>query len=241
MDLNVNMRLIVDVILVLVLLSKVWEGRKIGPINTLITIVVLVLALIGGRVAAGYVDNQFSGMIEPFANGLLDTNQKAALEDLGPEYAGYSLEDVLVLNPDIKYQYCVYAFEECGIYEGTAKVMAEEAVELAQTENISISKACDTVLSLEVVRIVAVFVGMCIIAMILSTIVSLANLSYHFPNQKIEKIAGFIMGFVKGILVCVIVCWVFSYFGMILGKETLYESFLSRFFLSMGFLTSGLI
>jgi hypothetical protein len=82
-----------------------------------------------------------------------------------------------------------------------------------------------------------------IIIMILFTVIaSLANLTFHIPNApKLETIGGAAAGFIKGFAFCVLLCWLLSFGGMIIGKDVLEKSLLTRFFLWFEFLTRGIL
>ena len=54
-------------------------------------------------------------------------------------------------------------------------------------------------------------------------------------------VAGAALGFVKGLLYCILLSWLLSFFGLIIGKDTLIHTTLARFFLSFRFLTGGLL
>ena len=45
----------------------------------------------------------------------------------------------------------------------------------------------------------------------------------------------------KGFLYCVLLCWLLSFLGLIIGKDTLENTLLARFFLTFRFLTNGLL
>ena len=49
------------------------------------------------------------------------------------------------------------------------------------------------------------------------------------------------MGFIKGFLYGVLLTWILSFLGLAIGKETLDNSLLARFFLNLSFLTRGLL
>ena len=49
------------------------------------------------------------------------------------------------------------------------------------------------------------------------------------------------IGFVKGFLYCVLLCWLLSFLGLLLGRDTLDNTLLARFFLTFRFLTNGLL
>ena len=59
--------------------------------------------------------------------------------------------------------------------------------------------------------------------------------------ETLDELGGAGLGFVQGFLFCVLLCWVLSFFGIVLGKDTLAETTLGRFFLAFQFITDGLM
>ena len=72
---------------------------------------------------------------------------------------------------------------------------------------------------------------------------SLINLVFRLPDslQLLDELGGALIGFVKGFLYCVLLCWVLSFLGLLLGRDTLENTLLARFFLTFRFLTNGLL
>ena len=76
----------------------------------------------------------------------------------------------------------------------------------------------------------------------LITIANVGNLSFRLPNMEtLDEIGGAVLGFVKGFIYCVLLCWVLSFFGLIIGKGTMSDTVLGRFFLAFEFITKGLM
>ena len=70
----------------------------------------------------------------------------------------------------------------------------------------------------------------------------MVNLSFRLPNMEtLDELGGAGLGFVQGFLFCVLLCWALSFFGIVLGKDTLAETTLGRFFLAFQFITDGLM
>ena len=81
--------------------------------------------------------------------------------------------------------------------------------------------------------------------MVLILLIALANvfnLSLRLPNMEIvDEIGGTVLGFVRGFVYCVLLCWVLSFFGLVIGRGTLEDTTLARFFLTIDFITKGLL
>ncbi len=84
--------------------------------------------------------------------------------------------------------------------------------------------------------------GFLLILIFLTAIANVGNLSFRLPNlELLDEIGGAALGFVKGLLYCVLLSWLLSFFGLIIGMDTLEHTTLARFFLAFKFLTSGLL
>ena len=81
------------------------------------------------------------------------------------------------------------------------------------------------------------------IHILLIAISSLVNLVFRLPDslQLLDELGGALIGFVKGFLYCVLLCWLLSFLGLLLGRDTLDNTLLARFFLTFRFLTNGLL
>ena len=80
------------------------------------------------------------------------------------------------------------------------------------------------------------------ILIILVALANVGNLSFRLPNmESLDEIGGAVLGFVKGMFYCVLLCWLLSFFGILIGKDTLGSTTLARFFLAFRFITNGLL
>ena len=80
------------------------------------------------------------------------------------------------------------------------------------------------------------------ILIILVALANVGNLSFRLPNmESLDEIGGAVLGFIRGFLYCVLLCWVLSFFGAVIGRDTLESTALARFFLSFDFVTRGLL
>ena len=85
-------------------------------------------------------------------------------------------------------------------------------------------------------------VAFLMILIILVAVGNLFNLSLRLPSlENLDEIGGTVLGFIKGFLYCVLLCWFLSFLGALLGKTTLYNTTLARFFMAFEFITGGLL
>jgi len=67
-------------------------------------------------------------------------------------------------------------------------------------------------------------------------------MSFRIPNtENLDEIGGAVLGFARGFLCCVLLCWLLSFLGLVIGKDTMQNTTLARFFLTFDFVTKGLL
>ena len=71
----------------------------------------------------------------------------------------------------------------------------------------------------------------------LVAVANVGNLSMRLPNmENLDEIGGAVIGFVKAFVLCVLFSWFLSFFGIVVGKNTLGDTTLARFFLAFDFI-----
>ena len=80
-----------------------------------------------------------------------------------------------------------------------------------------------------------------LILILLIAIANIGNLSFRLPmHETADAVGGAVAGCLKGCLYCVLLCWLLGFLGLII-KDALSEAALARFFLSIDFVTGGLL
>ena len=131
---------------------------------------------------------------------------------------------------------------EVGLYADRADEMAGRAVELSESRNESMTDAAVDVLCDVVTYEGGLALAFLIILIFITALANLFNLSLRLPNlENLDEIGGAVLGFAKGIVYCVLLCWILSFFGLVIGRNTLEDTTLARFFLTFKFITNGLI
>ena len=234
------MRAAIDIILLLILAYCTWTGYKRGMINTCAGTLAIVVALYAGSLLSSAFSSKIMPAFQPFASGIIESKEDAAIADMG--YVGTSVEDIVASAPNAKYIYATYVFEETGIHFRRADNMARQVVELSDGQNIGVNEALEQVFCKDVLYIAGTVLTGVLVLILFAVIASLANLTFHVPNApKVDVIGGTAAGFVKGFVFCVLLCWLLSFCGLIIGREVLTKSILTRFFLLFEFLTAGIL
>ena len=129
-----------------------------------------------------------------------------------------------------------------GFYSDRADELAGRAVAMADEKGVSMPTAVIDVLCDVVTYEGGLVLAFLMILIFITALANLFNLSLRLPNlENLDEIGGAVLGFVKGMIYCVLLCWLLSFFGLIIGRETLDGTTLARFFLTFRFITNGLM
>ncbi len=238
------MRLIIDVILLIIVALCTWNGYRKGLIGGVAGILAVILALFGGSLLSSAYAHEVIPALEPFVDGYVDSQKSrdAMLEKLGYAHSELSLEDVLEQDSSLRYDYAYESLKDIGFYNKRAEDLADRAVAYSDDNGVNMTTAVVAVLCDTISYVGGLVLGFLLILILIVAIGNVGNLSLRLPNMELlDEIGGAVLGFVKGFLYCVLLCWLLSFFGALIGKETLAHTTLARFFLAFRFLTHGLV
>ena len=238
------MRAIIDIVLILIIALCTWNGYKKGLVGGIAGILAIIIALFGGSLLASAYSHEIVPAVEPFVDGYVDSskNRDAILDRMGYGSSDLSLEDILAQDSSLRYDYAYECFTAMGLYEKRAEELAGDAVSLADTDGVTMTKAVVSVLCDTLTRVGLMVVAFLLVLILLVALGNVGNLSFRLPNMEgVDEVGGAIMGFIKGFLYCVLLCWLLSFMGLVIGAETMSHTTLGRFFLIFDFLTGGLL
>ena len=204
-------RLIIDIVLLVIVALCTWGGYRRGLIGGVAGILAIVIALFGGSL-------------------------------LSSAYSHLSLEDVLAQDPSLRYDYAYECFRTMGFYNDRAEELGEWAVQVSDETGMSMQNAVISTLSDAICYVGGLVISFLLILIVLVAIGNVGNMSFRLPNlELLDEIGGATLGFLKGIFYCVLLCWLLSFFGLLIGKDTLGSTTLARFFLAFRFITDSLL
>ena len=238
------MKAIIDIVLIVIIALCTWNGYKRGLVGGIAGILAIIISLFGSSLLASAYSHEVVPAVEPFVEGYVDSskNRDAILADMGYGSSDYSLEDILAQDSSLRYDYAYECFTSMGLYEKRAEELADEAVKLAETDDITMTKAVVSVLCDTATHVGVMVVAFLLILILLVALGNIGNLSFRLPNMEgVDEVGGAIMGFVKGFLYCVLLSLLLSFAGLAIGKGTMAHTTLGRFFLIFDFLTGGLL
>ena len=149
---------------------------------------------------------------------------------------------MLVQDPSLRYEYAYECFRTVGFYDARAEELGEWAVQTADETGMSMQSAVIATLSDTISYVGGLVIAFLLILIALVAIANVGNLSFRLPNlELLDEIGGAVLGFIKGMFYCVLLCWLLSFFGILIGKDTLGSTTLARFFLAFRFITNSLL
>lgn len=238
------MKAVVDIILLIIIALCTWNGYKRGLVGGIAGILAIVVALFGGSLLSSAYSHEVVPALEPFVDGYIDSqdNRSAVLESMGYGDSDYSMEDILAQDSSLKYDYAYECLLNVGVYSRTAEKLAVKAVDLTENGQMDMTAAVVSVVCDTVTYVGGAALGFLLILIFLTAIANVGNLSLRLPNmENLDEIGGAVVGFIKGFIYCILLCWLLSFTGVIIGKTTLAETTLARFFLAFDFLTNALM
>ena len=238
------MKAVIDIILLIIIALCTWNGYKRGLVGGIAGILAIVVALFGGSLLSSAYSHEVVPALEPFIDGYVDSqaNRDAVLESMGYGDSDYSVEDIIAQDGSLKYDYAYECLLSVGFYSKTSEKLATRAVELAEEGSMDMTAAVVSVVCDTATYVGGAALGFLIILIFLIAVANVGNLSLRLPNmENLDEIGGSVVGFIKGFIYCVLLCWVLSFFGLIIGKSTMSDTVLGRFFLAFEFITKGLM
>ncbi|MBR0160736.1 MAG: CvpA family protein [Oscillospiraceae bacterium] len=237
--------IILDLLLLLIVAMCIWHGYRRGIVGGVLSLAALLIALLGGSSLSDSYSYQVNSALEPFVEGYIDSQltRDEVLDAMGYGNTDLSLEDVLERDSSLRWDYAFLCFEHVGFHERRSEELAEDTVTLADTQDLSMTEAVITILCDTISYVAGLTLAFLLILIVLTVVGSIGSLVFRLPPnlELLDEIGGALMGFIKGFLYGVLLTWILSFLGLAIGKETLDNSLLARFFLNLSFLTRGLL
>ncbi len=231
----------IDILLLVILVYGTWTGYKKGLIMGIAGALVLVVSVYGANLLSNAFSYDIVPALRPFAGGYIENmvdgeDGVLASMDWENDY-NYSLNDLLSQYSDEHDEFAAECFERLGITPSAAKVMAESATEYAAEENENLVDAVVHELCARLSYMGCFIIAFLIIAIVLTVVINLPNLSYKIPHlDLVNDIGGTVLGLATAFAYCAVFVWALKFMGIIIGGETLAETTLGGWFLKQDFL-----
>ena len=208
---------ILIVIFVAIPVFCAWRGYKNGIIRGACGILAIMIALFCGNIVADMYGHDFDGMLAPFINGMVDTAENTVLTN--PDEAVVHISDD---DKDDVYTVSYAIIRQMGVVENAAVMIAEEVSD--ECANVD-QTMCDTIgekLSGRFSYILVFCVAFAMIAILLSVIGNVINISFKIPILGIaEPVLGAVLGVLKGIVIMYAIAMFLRYMGILIPDELL--------------------
>ncbi len=235
------MRAVIDLVLLAIIIISIWAGYKKGLIMGIAAMLAAIISLYGASLVSQAYSYEIVPVLRPFVSGYIQNRmENEVLEDLGIDNTSLSVEDVLAGDPSLRHDFCAACFASIGIYEDAADQMATEAEEYAESNGETIQNSVVEVFCIRAAYVAGVALLFIVFIVALTAIGNIPNLSFRIPNMDVLNDAGgAVMGLVNGVIYCILICWALRFLGLIIGRDTLENTILAKFFISIDFITSG--
>jgi len=200
--------LLIDLTIIGIIAFCAWRGYRNGLIRGVFGVVTLVASLFLANIAANAYSEEFTGMLQPFVGGVVETAISDVLDD-DIEYELIEHE-----NDSEDFRTAFNALRHIGLPVPAAIRVAEQAAE-DETEGFLADRVAGKLSS--ILAYVAVFgVAFVLVAIIFAVIGNLIGFVFSLPGLKLlDIIAGVAFGFVKGLLIVLVLAAVMRYLGLL--------------------------
>lgn len=238
------MKTIIDIVLLVIIALCTWAGYKKGLIGAAASFLAVIIALYAGCLLSSAYSGEVIPALKPFVSGYVDSadNREKIMENMGFENDERSLTDILNEDSSLRYDYAYECMAIIGFSENNADKLASEAVALSSEQSISVTNAVVQVLCDTITYVGGTAIAFIMIIILVTAIANIGNLSFRLPNmENLDEIGGAVMGFVKGFLYCILFSWLLSFLGLVIGRSTINDTVLARFFLAFEFVTNSIM
>ncbi len=238
------MKLILDIVLLVIVALCAWGGYKRGLIGGVAGILVIVIALFGGSLVSSAYAHEVVPALEPFVDGYIDSQntRDEILRQMGYGNSDLSVEDILQQDSSLRFDYAYECMLSLGLYPERAEELARRSVAYGEENMTGMTEAVVAVLCDTATYVAGLTLGFLLILILITAVANIGNLSFRLPNlELLDEIGGTVLGFVKGVIYCVLLSWLLSFLGIVIGRSTLEQTTLARFFLTFRFITNGLL
>lgn len=223
------MSIALDLILIGIVLLCGWRGFRTGIINGVCGILAIIIALYGANLVSTVYYSEFTGMAEPFTNGIVDSAIATVMEWNGTQEKEKDIP-IVQLSPEEKsdpeaLSYAVY--RQVGLIDSVSQQLSEDTAQTVDEANYTLSEEITNRLCDRVVYVALFTIAFLLIAIVFSVIGNIFDLSFGLPgHENINHITGAVLGVAKGILLIIIIGCVFRYACLVIPEDTIADTWL---------------
>lgn len=255
--LPVSVNIILDAVVIIIALFCAWRGWRKGIIGGLCSILAIVVSFYGANLIASTYSAEFTGIVEPFAHGIVDTMVNKVTGAVADDEAAEPSETeeseegeetraqrpvVVQLSDEEKQDVYSVAFavlRQVGFHEDTAANVAQKAVDVADFVGSDLSEFLAEQLCSVVAYIGVFIIAFILIAIIFVVIGNVLDLVFNLPGiELVNRILGLALGL--GLAFCILqfVGCVARFTGIIISDETINSTMLFKYFVENNYLAA---
>ena len=216
------MSLALDLALIAIVAYCGWRGFRTGIINGVAWILAIIIAVYGANLIATAYSGEFTGMLEPFAIGVVD-NALGRDEDTGEDGEGIFSSTLTVqeLQALDVYDVSMLILQNLGLSAGAAEGIARETAQLNHMAGAQMTTDL-TALLCDRITFVALFaIAFMLIFIVFSVIGNVFDLSFGLPgHENLNHITGAALGVIRGLLIITVLSIFVRYTGLFLSPDT---------------------
>lgn len=242
------MNILIDLILAAIVIYCGWRGYKNGILRGVCGILAIVVSLYGANVVASVYSSEFTGVLNPFISGIVDSSVSKVLEYDGKQELedsdriSFSLKDddeeepqrksrqIIFLTDSEKedvYKVCYASCRYLGLSDGASETVASRVELSTASVGQNMSADLSDALCERLAFVVTFAVAFTLIAIVFAVIGNIINLTFAIPGaQKVEPYVGIAFGIVKGIMLIMVISVLFRYTGMLISDDTVEKTIL---------------
>ena len=252
-----DVKYILDGLVVLIALLCAWRGWRKGIIGGLCSILAVVVAFYGANLIATTYSSEFTGVVEPFSNGIVDSviNKVTGKNDSGEEQSEEGKEEgeeegskkwelVVPLSDEEKldvYSVSFSALRQLGFHEEVASSIAKKAAEVSNLVNSDLSQFLAERLS-SVIAYVAVFVIAFVLISILFVVLgNILDLVFELPGiELVNRFLGLALGLGKAFCILQFLGFLTRYIGIVIPEKSVAATYFFKYFVEYNYLAAFL-
>ena len=213
------MKLLLDLILLAIIALGVWRGYKSGIISGVIGLAAIIACVYVANIFAGAYSEEFVGMLEPFASGVVDSMVSSTVSN-DPEDVEKAVVQLTNAEKEDVYSVSFAALRRLGLCKEVSDEMAQDVSGKVKMVNQEMNDQITTLLCHKITFAVVFFIAFILAGILCAVIGNVLDLRFGLPGaEKINNIGGAVLGGIKAFLIVLFIGCVCRYAGIVIGEE----------------------
>lgn len=223
-----GMHWIIDLLLVFILVYCAWRGYRNGIIVGVCGFAAILVAVVLGNILATTYAEDLSGVLEPFASGVVDSAMSEVLNGTVDEEGNV----VELIDPSLRGDTAAVAravLNRLGMAENTAASLGDSAAEYVEAVGPQLSERLSQALCIRLSYVVIFMVAFLLVLIVFTVVGNVIDLRFSLPGiELVDRIAGAAIGLLRGFAMVVFLALLLRYAGVLLPEGTVEKTILAR-------------